>query len=225
MHDDPFLAQRRRMVEHQLVRRHIRSPAVLNALSRVPREAFVPVSLRHLAYADQPLPIGSEQTISQPYVVAMMSEALDLQGGGSVLEVGTGSGYAAAVLSLLCARVFTIERFATLADKAARTLATNGYSNVWLRLADGHLGWDDHAPYDAIVVTACSSTIPMALKAQLKIGGRLVMPLGTAGGVQTLVRVTRHDGDFWRSEEMMAVRFVPLLHGIAGDHAGRSPTS
>jgi protein-L-isoaspartate(D-aspartate) O-methyltransferase len=199
------------MVEKQIVGRGIRSEAVLGALRKVPREAFLPESLREFAYEDSPLPIAAGQTISQPYIVALMTEALDLEGGERVLEIGTGSGYAAAVLAEIVAEVYTVERIGQLAQKAASTLEALGYRNVHVVDADGTLGWAAAAPYDAIIVAAGGPEVPESLKEQLKVGGRLVIPVGTDPRAQELVRVTRISSDEFKSEDIADVRFVPLV--------------
>ena len=199
------------MVKNQIAARGVRSGAVLGALRRVPREAFLPEPLWGLAYEDSPLPIAAEQTISQPYIVALMTEALNLTGGEKVLEIGTGSGYAAAVLSEIAAEVYTIERIGQLADKAALTLAKLGYRNVHVVHADGTLGWAAEAPYDAIVVAAGGPDVPESLKQQLKVGDRLVIPIGTDPCVQELVCITRTSYDAFKRENLAEVRFVPLI--------------
>lgn len=205
---------RREMVEQQLQRRGIRDAAVLAAMGRVPREAFVTPGLAAFAYDDRPLPIGSGQTISQPYIVAHMLEALALAPTDTVLEIGTGSGYAAALLGELAARVITIERHPELADSARRVLAARGYANVEVHCADGTLGWPTRAPYPAIVVAAGGPSVPSTLLEQLAPGGRLVIPVGPPH-VQQLVRVVRVDDDRFRQDDLGAVTFVPLIgaHG------------
>nr|WP_321182245.1 protein-L-isoaspartate(D-aspartate) O-methyltransferase [Methylobacterium sp. Leaf122] len=203
---------RTRMVETQLVARGIRDAAVLDAMRAVPREAFVPDALAGEAYDDGPLPIGAGQTISQPYIVALMIEALALRPGDRVLEVGAGCGYAAAVLARLGAQVFAIERHAALGEAARARLAALGLT-VSLRVGDGHAGWPEDAPFDAILVSAAGSTIPEALKAQLKPRGRLVIPVGPPGG-QTLLRLTRRGRDRFESRDFGPVSFVPLLRGV-----------
>ena len=208
---DQFAERREAMVTHALVSRGIRSELVLGAMRSVPREAFLPPAMAEFAYEDTPLPIAAGQTISQPYIVALMLEALDLQGGEKVLEVGTGSGYAAAALARIAKDVYTIERVGQLAEKAASTLAELGIVNAHVRHADGTHGWAEHAPYDAIVVAAGGPIVPEALKRQLRIGGRLVMPVGKNQRVQELVRVTRVSHDEYESEELADVRFVPLI--------------
>jgi len=205
-------AERRgEMVDRHIAHRGIRSKLVLAAMRAVPREPFLPEELWELAYEDAPLPIAEGQTISQPYIVAMMTEALGLKGGEKVLEVGTGSGYAAAILSQIAKDVYTVERIGTLAEKAAVTLAELGYGNVHVLHADGTLGWREHAPFDAIIVAAGGPEAPESLKAQLKIGGRLVIPVGADRRLQELVRVTRVAEQQYTCEELADVRFVPLL--------------
>jgi len=206
-----FSRLRKEMVEKAIFARGVRSELVLNAMRSVPRESFLPAQLREFAYDDAALPIEEGQTISQPYIVAFMTEALALRGGEKVLEIGTGSGYAAAVLSEIAADVYTVERHGPLAEKAAATLADLGYDNVHVLHGDGTRGWSAHAPYDAIIVAAGGPTIPESLKDQLKIGGRLVMPVGADQLVQELVRVTRIAQHEYRSEDLADVRFVPLL--------------
>lgn len=206
-----FEVLRKQMVERDIAPRGVRDALVLEAMGKVPRELFLPESLREFAYEDLPLPIASEQTISQPYIVAFMAEALMLKGGEKILEIGAGSGYAAAVLSEIAADVYTVERHGQLAEQAASTLADLGYDNVHVLLGDGTRGWPEHAPYDAIVVAAGGPRVPEALKQQLKIGGRLVIPLGSDQSAQELVRLTRISNDEYRSEDIADVRFVPLI--------------
>ena len=206
-----FAHLRDEMVEHHIAARGVRSTRVLQAMRKVAREAFLPENLREFAYEDSPLPIAEGQTISQPYIVALMAEALLLEGGEKVLEIGTGSGYAAAVLAEIAAEVYTVERIGQLAEKAATALAGQGYDNVHVLHGDGTRGWADHAPYDAIVVAAGGPKIPESLRTQLKIGGRLVIPIGSNARAQELVRVTRVTKDEYRREDLADVRFVPLL--------------
>ena len=206
-----FARLRDEMVEKAVFRRGVRSELVLNAMRAVPREAFLPDQLREFAYQDSPLPIEEGQTISQPYIVAFMTEALALQGGERILEIGAGSGYAAAVLSRIAGDVYTVERIGQLAEKAASTLADLGYHNVHVRHEDGTKGWPEHAPYDGIVVAAGGPEIPESLKKQLKIGGRLVIPVGRDPRVQELVRVTRISENRYDREDLADVRFVPLI--------------
>ena len=206
-----FETLRHLMAEHQLERRGIRDPLVLEAMRSVPREAFVPPELAEEAYADGPLPIGEGQTISQPYIVALMVEALELRRGERVLEIGAGSGYAAAVLAEIAAEVYTVERHAPLAREARERLRALGYENVQLRVGDGSRGWPEHAPYDAIVVAAGAPEVPEALKEQLAVGGRLVIPVGQGRTLQELLRLRRLSETQYQREELGGVRFVPLV--------------
>jgi protein-L-isoaspartate(D-aspartate) O-methyltransferase len=206
-----FRRLRLEMVEKQVAARGVRSEAVLGAMRKVPREAFLPEKLREFAYEDSPLPIAARQTISQPYIVGLMTEALALKGGERVLEIGTGSGYAAAILGEIASQVYTVERIAELAENAATTLKAQGYLNVHVIHADGSLGWAAAAPYDAIVVAAGGPEVPESLKKQLKIGGRLVIPVGTDPRAQELVRVTRVSEGKFDIEDLADVRFVPLV--------------
>lgn len=203
--------RRAQMVEHDIASRGVRDPRVLDAMRAVPREAFVPEDLRQAAFEDHPLPIGDRQTISQPYIVALMCEAVQLRASDRALEIGTGSGYSAAVLGRLASEVETVERIARLASRAAAQLARLGVTNVHVHCGDGTLGWPDGAPYDAIVVTAGGPSVPKALLEQLAPGGRLVMPVGTGHGWQDLVRVTRSGVDDFRQESLGDVAFVPLI--------------
>jgi protein-L-isoaspartate(D-aspartate) O-methyltransferase len=206
-------ARRLLMVEDQIVGRGVSDRRVVAAMRTVPREWFVPPEHAEEAYEDHPLPIGHGQTISQPYVVALMAEAAEVGPEDRVLEVGAGSGYGAAVLSQLAAHVWTIERHGPLARAAQDALESAKIQNVHVLHADGTRGWPEAAPYDAIVVTAAGDEVPSALLDQLGEGGRLVMPVG-GSGAQELLRITRSDGDFQR-ENLGAVRFVPLLPEIA----------
>ena len=209
--DTAFTRSRKEMVERQVISRGVRAPRVLEAMRMVPREAFLRQSLREFAYDDAPLPIEANQTISQPYIVAFMIEALNLKGGEAILEIGTGSGYAAAVLSRIAAHVYSVERIAQLAEKAATTLSDLHYDNVLVRHGDGTLGWPEYAPYDAIVVAAGGPAVPEALKRQLRIGGRLVIPVGKDQRIQELVRVTRLSEEKYKTAHIADVRFVPLI--------------
>ncbi len=205
-----FSELRRGLVEDLSVEGRIHDRRVLAAMTAVPREEFVPQKLRALAYTDQALPIACGQTISQPYTVAFMCQALKLRGGERVLEVGTGSGYGAAVLSLLADEVITVERIEFLASTAAERLANLGYHNVQVHTTDGTLGWPAGAPYDAIVVTAAAATLPPAYLEQVKEGGRIVMPVGRLASGQTMCRFTRR-GDEAVVEELGSFAFVPLI--------------
>ena len=203
------------MVRNQVERRGVRDPRVLRAMERVPRELFVPEGIRHRAYDDSALPIAGGQTISQPYVVGRMVEALRLEPEHRVLEIGTGSGYAAAVLAELAAHVDTVERLPDLAEAARPLLERLGTANVRVHVGDGTLGWPDGAPYDAILVSAGAPDVPTPLAEQLAVGGRLVLPLGSSPYDQDLVRVHRRDVATWKRTRLGAVRFVPLV-GEAG---------
>ncbi len=207
----PLAAPRREMVRRQIEARGIHDAAVLRAMRTVPRHRFVPDTLAAFAYIDSPLPLGWGQTISQPYIVAFMAEAVDIERGERVLEIGTGSGYGAAVLAELGAEVYTIEIIPELAERARGALARTGYGNVHVRTGDGWLGWPEHAPYDAIVVTAAPDTLPRALVQQLAAGGVLVVPVGER--IQTL-RVLRRTPRGLREEASLPVRFVPMVHPV-----------
>jgi protein-L-isoaspartate(D-aspartate) O-methyltransferase len=199
--------EREEMVTQQIAARGVRDERTLAAMRAVPRHLFVPEEFSSQAYDDHPLPIGHGQTISQPYIVGFMTQALDLDGSETVLEVGTGSGYQAAVLAEIVPRVYSIEIVAPLAQKSAELLKGLGYTNVEVRAGDGYLGWPEAAPFDAIIVTAAAPRIPEPLKEQLGDGGRLVLPVGDAW--QELVVVTRR-GDRFEEKRVMAVRFVPM---------------
>jgi protein-L-isoaspartate(D-aspartate) O-methyltransferase len=205
---DPTAATRAHMVDEQLAARGIHDPRVLAAMRKVPRHELVPPDERAHAYEDRPLPIGWGQTISQPYVVAIMTEQLGLKGGERVLEVGTGSGYQAAVLAELGAQVWSIEIVEALATRAAADLARLGYSSVHVRAGDGYRGWPDEAPFDAIIVTAAPDHIPQPLLDQLAVGGRMVIPVGRS--FQTLVRITRDEHGI-HQQTLIGVRFVPMI--------------
>jgi protein-L-isoaspartate(D-aspartate) O-methyltransferase len=197
------------MVRQQLLPRGIQDERVLKVMGQIPREEFVPSFLRAFAYDDRPLPIGYEQTISQPCIVALMTAALRLQGPERVLEIGTGSGYQTAVLANLCAEVYSIERIPELGLRAELTLARLGIDNVHLRVANGTAGWPEEAPFDAVLVTAGAASLPPAYREQILPGGRLVIPLGPQGA-QVLHRFTRRDDD-WEDENLGNVAFVPLV--------------
>jgi protein-L-isoaspartate(D-aspartate) O-methyltransferase len=204
-----FELQRLRMVEVQLAERGIDDPRVLTAFAAVAREDFLPPQLAELAYEDTALLIGEGQTISQPYIVALTAQALTLRGDERVLEIGTGSGYAAAILGKLAREVVTVERIESLAEAAKERLHALGFTNVRSVVGDGSRGWPELAPYDAIAVAAAVARVPRALRDQLTVGGRLVIPLGADG--QMLTRVTRKSESEWREEPIAEVRFVPLV--------------
>ena len=215
---DSHTLAREKMVEEQLVRRDITDERVLEVMGRLPRHLFVDKGIRGRAYGDHPLPIGQGQTISQPYIVAFMTQALHLEGDEKVLEIGTGSGYQAAVLSRLCANVFTIERVPSLARRARKVWDELDIHNIAMRIGDGTLGWSQYAPYDGILVTAAGPKVPEPLLDQLdEDGGRLVIPVG-GHDFQKLKIITRH-GDSFKEREESGVSFVPLLgrHGWKRD--------
>ena len=202
-----WTAAREQMVEQQLRARDIREPRVLEAMRTIPRHLFVPQSVRDSAYADSPLPIGYEQTISQPYIVAFMTQGLELQPSHRVLEIGTGSGYQAAVLSALAKEVFTIEILPPLADRAREALVAVGARNVQVKTGNGYLGWPEQAPFDRIIVTAAPDEVPPALLQQLKVGGLMAIPVGT---VTQELRILRRRGSGMETMATLPVRFVPM---------------
>lgn len=204
---DGYRRERRLMVDRQIRDRGIQSGAVLRAMRRVPRHEFVPESLRDRAYADHPLPIGFGQTISQPAIVAYMTEAADISGKDKVLEIGTGSGYQAAVLGELAKEVYTIEIIPELAEQAGRALGRLGYKNVFVRAGNGYLGWPEQAPFDAIVVTAAPDEVPQALVEQLAVGGKMVIPVGGESQEMVIITKTRKGVTERRT---IPVRFVPM---------------
>lgn len=203
------------MIRKHLIGRGIRDPAVLAAMREIPREEFVAERMRDMAYEDHPLPIEEGQTISQPYMVAYMAEALELSKTDRVLEIGAGTGYSAAILSRIVDRVYSVERLEGLALSARRRLETLGYTNVVIHQGDGTLGWPEHAPYDAIVVTAAAPKTPKPLLDQLAAGGRLVIPVGPTSYFQDLIRIRRVGEYEYRTEQLCGVRFVPLI-GVEG---------
>lgn len=206
-----YAKARKKMVNRQIAGRGVCDPFVLAAIRAVPREKFLPEELRAFAYDDAPLPIAEGQTISQPYIVAVMIEAAALRPGDRALEIGTGSGYAAAVMAEITESVFTIERHASLAESALRRLRKLGYDTVEVRIGDGTLGLPEAAPFDVIVSAAGGPEIPASWKAQLAVGGRLVMPVGEREGVQQLIKLTRRDENVFDHQEIASVRFVPLV--------------
>jgi protein-L-isoaspartate(D-aspartate) O-methyltransferase len=208
--DEKFRTLRENMVEKQLIERGIENPRVLEAMRRIPRHEFVTPDLSHLAYRDSPLPIGEDQTISQPYIVAAMTQLLYLSGHERVLEIGTGSGYQTAVLCELAAQVYSLERFPRLAERAANILSHLGYENLEIHVGDGSQGLPDMAPFDAIIVTAAAPALPGPLRSQLRPdGGRMILPIGDEKN-QYLELVTRQNNR-WEIEQMIPVRFVPLV--------------
>ena len=204
-----WIAERQRMVDEQLRARDIRDPRVLDAMLSVPRHLFVPEASRADAYRDSPVPIGYGQTISQPYIVAFMTQALQIQPGARVLEIGTGSGYQAAVLATLAKQVYSIEILAPLADRARETLSTLGYRNVDVRTGNGYLGWPEHAPFDRVMVTAAPEEVPAALVEQLKVGGLMAVPVGTVIQELRILRRTEHGIE---TLDTLPVRFVPMTN-------------
>ena len=208
-------AQRQRMVQEQIVSRGITDQRVIDAMSKIPRHRFVDEALTGKAYGDHPLPIGEGQTISQPYVVALMTEALKLKSTDRVLEIGTGSGYQAAVLAEIVKEVYTIEIRERLKTKASKLLNELGYRNVKTRYADGYFGWEEYAPFDAIIITASANHIPPPLIKQLKEGGRLIIPLGSTLYYQTLTLVTKKSGEP-EVRQMGGVAFVPMTGEAMG---------
>lgn len=203
-----FSSQRERMVESQIAARGVTDPKVLQAMRKVPRHLFVPEDVRSYAYMDEPLPIGEGQTISQPYIVAYMTEALELSGGEKVLEVGTGSGYQAAVLAEIAGEVYSVEMNESLSFRARAALQELGYGSIHFKVGDGSLGWKEFEPYDAIMVTAAPKTVPKGLREQLREGGRMIIPVGEDW--QELVLVRRR-GETFPETKLLSVRFVPLV--------------
>jgi protein-L-isoaspartate(D-aspartate) O-methyltransferase len=207
-----FARLRERMVTQQIIARGIEDPWVIAAMRKVPRHLFVPESNRAFSYGDNPLPIGEGQTISQPYVVAFMTEALGLRPEARVLEIGTGSGYQAAILAELVKEIYTIELIEKLGKRATKTLDILGYRNIHVKIGDGYKGWPEKAPFDAVIVTCAPEEVPKALIEQLRDGGRMIIPVGPAGAVQKLVRGIKKNGRL-ETREVMHVRFVPMVKG------------
>jgi protein-L-isoaspartate(D-aspartate) O-methyltransferase len=206
--DNGFTGPRESMVDTQIQARGIKDERVLQAVRKVPRHFFVPDDLRPYAYADEPLPIGEGQTISQPYIVAYMTEALELKGEERVLEVGTGSGYQTAILAEIVKEVYTIEIVGSLSSRAQEVLQRLGYANVRFKIGDGTFGWQENAPYDAIMVTAAPRSVPKRLEEQLNLSGRMIIPVGE--GFQELILITREKKNF-KKKKLLPVRFVPLI--------------
>ncbi len=204
-----FATDRARMVREQIAMRGVTDQRVLEAMGEVPREQFVLEEMRGRSYSDRPLPIGYDQTISQPFVVAFMTEKLQLKPIDRVLEIGTGSGYQAAILGELVAQVYSIEIVEPLGKRAATTLERLGYRNVHVRIGDGYKGWPEHAPYDAVIVTCAPDHVPLPLIEQTKEGGRIIIPVGSAGGVQELYLLEKKNGELKR-RSVLPVRFVPM---------------
>ncbi len=215
--EDKFTRRREQMVSRQIEGRHLRDPRLLSAMRAVPRHLFIPRSEWDIAYEDRPVGIGERQTISQPYIVALMTNLLHLQGDERVLEIGTGSGYQAAVLALMCDHVYSVERHAPLANQARHVLDQIGIENISIRVGDGSRGWPEEAPFDAIIVTAAAPIVPDPLLKQLADGGRLVIPVGSAGMQQ--LEYWERDGDDFRQDTIVPVSFVPLRgeHGFDKD--------
>ncbi|MDR2570252.1 MAG: protein-L-isoaspartate(D-aspartate) O-methyltransferase [Oscillospiraceae bacterium] len=209
-----YETERNDMVERQLIPRGITSPTVLDAMRNVPRHLFIPEDMRSSAYADSPLPIGAGQTISQPYIVAYMTEQLEPIQGMKVLEIGTGSGYQAAILDYLGCKVYTIELLKEHAERTSKLLAEQGCENVFVRNGNGYKGWPEEAPFDAIIVTAAPDSIPSALIEQLKEDGNMIIPVGEAHAVQSLKRLTKKS-DGYITKELLLVRFVPMVDKIS----------
>lgn len=207
---DAYKTHRYEMVKSQIASRGIANQKVLEAFRKVPRHEFVPHEYRRFAYADQPLPIGEGQTISQPYIVAYMTDVLNLKSGEKVLEIGTGSGYQAAILAEVEAEVYSIEVIEPLAIRAKNVLENLGYKNIYLKTGDGYQGWEEHAPFDAIMVTCSPSKIPEPLKEQLAEGGRMIIPVGEQNSIQYLYLLEKRKGKI-RQQNVMPVRFVPMI--------------
>jgi len=204
-----YAAQRQNMVRRHLLPRGINNDGVINAMLKVPRHLFVPEPYRHLAYADHPLPIDAQQTISQPYIVALMTQSLEIEPEDKILEIGTGSGYQAAVLSHLSCCVYTLEIIKKLAEKAAATLKQCGYNQVKVKWGDGHSGWESEAPFDAVIITCASREVPPKLFQQLREGGKLILPLGNPSTSQVLTLITKENGRP-KAKKILDVRFVPM---------------
>ena len=216
-----FAAEREQMVQQQIVMRGVTAPRLLAALRKVPRDAFVPEPVRDLSYSDQPLPIGYDQTISQPFIVALMTEKLELKPTDRVLEIGTGSGYQAAILGELAGQVYTIEIVEPLGKRAEATLQGLGYKNVHVKIGDGYKGWSEHAPYDAVIVTCAPEKVPRPLAEQTKEGGRIIIPVGPPND-QQLYLLEKSEGRL-EQRAILPVRFVPMT-GEAERQPAATPT-
>lgn len=209
---DPYITLRENMVSSQIAARGIKDPRVLSAMRSVPRHLFMPESNPSMAYNDTPVPIGEGQTISQPYIVAFMTEILELRPDDRILEIGTGSGYQAAVLAELVQNVFTIEIIPVLGNRASKLLEELGYENIHVKIGNGYKGWPEEAPFDAVIVTAAPENIPEALVEQLKEGGKMIIPVGRRFGVQRMILGVKENG-LLRTENVLDVRFVPMVGG------------
>lgn len=208
-------ASREEMVEQQIVARGVVDPQVLRAMRKIPRHLFVHEEMRSAAYLDEPLPIGARQTISQPFIVAYMTEFLGLMNTDKVLEIGTGSGYQTAVLAEIAAEVWTVEIIPSLAASARRTLETLGYGNIRFKIGDGSGGWPEEAPFDAIIVTAAPADVPAALTAQLRDGGRMIVPVGRG---DQMLKLVRRFGERTIETHLLGVRFVPLMEAASKEN-------
>ncbi len=208
--DDPYRTKREIMVEKQIVARGIKDKKVINALLKVPRHKFVPEEYKHLAYEDGPLPIGYDQTISQPYIVAYMTEVLELNENNKILEIGTGSGYQAAILAEICKEVYTIEIVPELAERAKKIIDELGYKNIFIKIGDGYKGWPEKAPFDAIIVTCSPTNIPKPLVEQLSENGRMIIPVGEWYNQQLLLLRKKNGKKI--KENLLPVRFVPMVN-------------
>ena len=217
---EAYSRERKRMVDQQMVNRGIRDERVLEAMLAIPRHDFVPPEQMHLAYIDAPLPIGNNQTISQPYIVALMTELLNLTGDETVLEIGTGSGYQAAILAHIAKKVYSIERIPELAERSRSLLHSLQLENIEVLVGDGSCGLPEHAPYQAIIVTASTPEVPKPLEDQLSEGGRLVVPVGSRAG--QVLELWRREGQKLISEKLVPVAFVPLIGEHAWPHEGKS---
>lgn len=215
--ENNYASRRKKLIEQHIIKEGIREKSVIDSMLQVPREEFVPKNLKKMAYLNRSLPIGYGQTISQPYIVALMTELLNVDKNDRVLEVGTGSGYQAAVLSNIVKEVYTIEIIKPLANSAEKRLKRLGYKNVWVKWGDGYYGWEEHAPYDAIIVTAASGHIPPTLLKQLKPGGKMCIPVGQAYFPQVLKLVEKKEDGSIIVEDILPVVFVPLTRELRAE--------